>query len=103
MTTDWTAAEESVKKLSDLQPRIAATGHGPVVRGRELQEELKRLADDFKKLAVPNGGRYAEHAAYANDEGTQYVPPFKSTTKFKVGIGLLGAVAGFAVTRLLVK
>ncbi len=103
MTTDWAAAEESVRKLSDLQPRIAATGHGPVMRGRELQEQLKRLADDFRKLAVPNGGRYAEHPVYANDEGTQYIPPFKSTTKFKVGVSLLGAVAGFAVTRLLVK
>jgi glyoxylase-like metal-dependent hydrolase (beta-lactamase superfamily II) len=36
-TTDWDAAEQSVKKLLALEPRMAATGHGPVVRGKELQ------------------------------------------------------------------
>ncbi|WP_345952503.1 MBL fold metallo-hydrolase [Mucilaginibacter sp. PAMB04168] len=103
MTTNWEAAAQSVRTLADLQPRIAATGHGPVVRGRELQEALRNLADNFEKLAVPAGGRYAEQAAVADESGVTYVPPFHSTTKFKVVVGLLGALAGFAVTRGLVK
>ncbi|QJD98130.1 MBL fold metallo-hydrolase [Mucilaginibacter robiniae] len=103
LTPDWAAAKASVQKLSDLQPRIAATGHGPVMRGRELQEELKKLADNFDKLAVPTGGRYVGHSAEADETGTYYVPAFRSTTKFKVAIGLAGALAGFAVTRALTK
>jgi glyoxylase-like metal-dependent hydrolase (beta-lactamase superfamily II) len=103
MTTDWVAAEASVKILSYLEPRIAATGHGPVVRGRELQDSLRNLAENFEQLAVPQGGRYVEKAASADETGTYYVPPFRSTTKFKVVLGLFAALAGFAVTRSLVK
>ena len=103
MTTDWVAAEASVKILAYMEPRIAATGHGPVMRGRELQEALRNLADHFEELAVPSGGRYAEKPAEADESGTYYVPPFRSTTKFKVVLGLMAALAGFAVTRTLVK
>ncbi|MBS7563139.1 MBL fold metallo-hydrolase [Mucilaginibacter sp. Bleaf8] len=103
MTTDWKAAKESVRKLADLQPRIAAAGHGPVVRGRELQAELRKLADNFDKVAMPNSGRYVGHSTQADETGTYYVPPFRSSTKFKVLVGLAGALAGFAVTRALVK
>ena len=103
MTTDWVAAEASVKILSYMEPRIAATGHGPVMRGRELQEALRQLADNFEKVAIPSGGRYAEKPAEADETGTYYVPPFRSTTKFKIVVGLVGVLAGFAVTRSLVK
>jgi glyoxylase-like metal-dependent hydrolase (beta-lactamase superfamily II) len=103
MTTDWVAAEASVKILAYMEPRIAATGHGPVMRGRELQEALRNLADNFEKVAVPSGGRYADKPAEADETGTYYVPPFRSTTKFKVVVGLVGVLAGFAVTRFLVK
>jgi glyoxylase-like metal-dependent hydrolase (beta-lactamase superfamily II) len=103
MTTDWDLAETSVKTLANLQPRIAATGHGPVMRGRELQDALRNLADNFQDMAVPRGGRYVEHAAGADETGTYYVPPFRSTTKFKVVLGLMSALAGFAVVKGLTK
>jgi glyoxylase-like metal-dependent hydrolase (beta-lactamase superfamily II) len=103
MTTDWDAARESVRKLADLQPRIAAAGHGPVVRGRELQAELRKLADNFDKKAIPGSGRYIGHSTQSDESGTYYVPPFRSSIGFKVAIGLVGALAGFAITRSLVK
>ncbi len=102
-TTDWVAAEASVKVLSYLEPRIAATGHGPVMRGRELQLELRRLAENFEQMAIPKGGRYVEEAALADESGTYYVPPFRTTNKFKAVVGLMGAMAAFAVTKAFVK
>ncbi len=44
-----------MRKLAALKPDTAVTGHGVPVSGRELQEGLQRLADDFGRLAVPKG------------------------------------------------
>lgn len=61
-TPDWGAARSSVQLLAGLKPSIAATGHGPVMVGPELDRELDRLATDFDRLAVPEHGRYADTA-----------------------------------------
>ncbi|GIO43071.1 MBL fold metallo-hydrolase [Paenibacillus apis] len=58
LTTDWAAAKESVKKLADLNPAVAVTGHGIPVSGSELSEGLKRLTAEFEWLAVPDYGKY---------------------------------------------
>lgn len=58
LTTDWTAAKESVNKLAGLNPAIAITGHGVPVSGSELSEGLQRLAAEFDRLAVPDYGKY---------------------------------------------
>lgn len=58
LTTDWYAAKESVKKLADLNPELAVTGHGPYMEGNELAEGLKHLVDQFDEIAVPDYGRY---------------------------------------------
>ncbi|HEU4496080.1 MAG TPA: MBL fold metallo-hydrolase [Flavobacterium sp.] len=52
-TPDWIAAEASVKLLNELKPQVAVTGHGTHMEGRELQEGLELLANDFRYLAVP--------------------------------------------------
>lgn len=103
MTTDWDAAEESVKTIAALQPRIIAAGHGPVMRGRELKEELDNLSANFKKIAVPSSGRYINQSAVADENGTHYVPPFAVSTQFKVGAALVGAIAGFMFVRKMVN
>lgn len=103
MTTDWEAAEESVKTIAALQPRIIAAGHGPVMRGRELKEALDNLSINFKIAAVPSSGRYINRPAMADEQGTRYVPPFAVSTKFKVGAVLVGAIAGFMVVRKMCK
>jgi glyoxylase-like metal-dependent hydrolase (beta-lactamase superfamily II) len=102
-TTDWVAAEDSVKKLAALEPRIAATGHGPVMRGRELTLALNYLASNFEREAMPSGGRYVDHPIIADKEGTKYVPPFGVTHKFKAFALLVGAAAGFMAIRQVQK
>ncbi len=58
MTTDWASAEQSVIKLAQLAPATLVTGHGHVMHGSTMREALKRLAENFKELAVPEQGRF---------------------------------------------
>lgn len=58
LTTDWYAAKESVKKLAELHPELAVTGHGPYMEGEALTEGLQHLVDHFDEIAVPDYGRF---------------------------------------------
>ena len=101
-TPDWEQAAKSVRKLADLQPRIVAAGHGPVMRGREMQLELQNLADNFAELAVPGSGRYVCNPVIAGESGIIYTPPFKSNVSFKVTVIAIAAVlTGFIAARQL--
>lgn len=60
-TTDWKAAEESVKKLAALKPEVVASSHGVPMRGEELTRQLETLAEYFDKVALPDHGVYVEH------------------------------------------
>ncbi|MFC7051180.1 MBL fold metallo-hydrolase [Hansschlegelia quercus] len=62
-TTDWGAAEASVKRLADLEPEVVATGHGEPMRGPEMRAALRQLADRFAEIAVPKDGRYVREPA----------------------------------------
>lgn len=95
ITSDWKAAARSVRKLAALQPRIAATGHGPVMRGKDLQGELNYLANNFEEIAVPATGRYVRRAALTNENGVTYVPPYRSSPKLKTAAVIAGALVGF--------
>ncbi|TXK86156.1 MBL fold metallo-hydrolase [Paenibacillus sp. N3.4] len=57
-TTDWQAAEESVKKLRALHPSLAVSGHGTPMRGDELTNKLTYLVENFEKVAIPKEGRF---------------------------------------------
>jgi len=57
-TTDWEEAEQSVRKLALLDPRITLTGHGVPMRGKELSVQLAHLCKNFKELAVPEQGKF---------------------------------------------
>ncbi|GAB3930642.1 MBL fold metallo-hydrolase [Mucilaginibacter myungsuensis] len=99
MTPDWDAAKASVQTLTDLEPRIIAAGHGPVMRGREVTEAIVELNCDFDEVAIPKSGRYADKPAEANEEGVQYVPPFAISNQFKVAGLVIGLVAGYLLAR----
>lgn len=58
LTTNWNAAEESVKKLHDLHPKIVIPMHGEIMYGEELAAGLKNLAENFKEIAVPHYGKF---------------------------------------------
>lgn len=63
LTTDWRAAWESVVKLAELRPSVAATGHGKPIRGARLAEGLVDLAEHFQERAVPKYGKFVGHKA----------------------------------------
>jgi glyoxylase-like metal-dependent hydrolase (beta-lactamase superfamily II) len=52
-TSDWAAAERSVRELADLRPKTLVTGHGPALAGPGMRGGLERLAQDFRAIAVP--------------------------------------------------
>jgi glyoxylase-like metal-dependent hydrolase (beta-lactamase superfamily II) len=73
-TSDWPNARESVELLAGLAPELAVTGHGRAMQGEAMREALRALAADFDRIAAPEGGRYVEHPARAED-GSAYPPP----------------------------
>lgn len=96
-TIDWDAAEESVRKLSDLRPEVVATGHGRPLRGPYMLQALETLADNFQRLAIPSHGRYVEQPALWDGDGIIYVPA-RDRRVDKVALTVLGLAA---VTALL--
>lgn len=58
LTTDWHMAFDSVVKLDALRPELAICGHGSPMEGKELQEGLKNLIENFKTVAVPSHGKF---------------------------------------------
>jgi len=73
-TIDWEAAEDSVKKLAELDPELALTFHGQPMRGPEMREALHRLSREFRAVAVPAQGEYVVRPRRAED-GSAYEKP----------------------------
>ena len=61
-TPDWNSAEESVKRLAELQPDLVVTGHGRAMEGQEMRDALHTLARDFRRIAVPEQGHYVHES-----------------------------------------
>ncbi len=57
-TIDWQDAENSVKALRDLKPRIVISSHGLPMQGPEAAKQLEHLADNFAQQTVPKHKRY---------------------------------------------
>lgn len=57
-TTEWESAKQSIRKLKELHPQSAITGHGQVMSGRELFKSLSDLNNRFNRIAMPKQGRY---------------------------------------------
>ncbi|GAB3532704.1 hypothetical protein GCM10027443_16900 [Pontibacter brevis] len=100
-TPDWAAAHRSVDALADLQPEIAASGHGMPMRGEELRNGLDNLVKNFWVIAVPTKGRYVHEPAVADERGVISVPPPVGTSMPKM-LAIAGALtlAGFAFSAL---
>lgn len=60
LTPDWNEAWRSVKKLRQLKPEIAITGHGEPLYGSELQEALRKLDEQFDTIAIPDYGKFID-------------------------------------------
>jgi len=59
-TTDWDAARDSVRRLAALRPITVAPGHGRPMKGADVADGLRTLADRFDEIARPLAGRYVE-------------------------------------------
>jgi glyoxylase-like metal-dependent hydrolase (beta-lactamase superfamily II) len=96
-TSDWGAAHHSVQRLLELNPRIAATGHGLPMEGEQLIRQLEDLVKDFWSVAVPHTGRYVHQPAIADEQGVLSVPPADNTIpKVMAATGVV-ALAGVAL------
>jgi glyoxylase-like metal-dependent hydrolase (beta-lactamase superfamily II) len=98
-TCDWQKAHESVERLSDLEPRVLAPGHGIPMAGAEAAEQLHALAEQFP---IPDKGRYSNEPARADENGITYLPPPVSDPLPKVAAGIGVAAAAAGVTAALV-
>jgi hypothetical protein len=78
-TPDWVAARDSLRRLAELRPSIAGTGHGVPMEGDELRNGLDMLALDFDDIAVPRQGRYVHEPALSDRHGVIHVPPRPSS------------------------
>ena len=96
-TCDWNAAAVSVRTLAELHPAIVATGHGKPFSGLEMNEQLRRLAENFNEEALPDRGRYLNDPAIVDASGVLYIPP-----KLPAPVRKWMIAAGIAVAGLLV-
>lgn len=60
LTTDWKAAEASVKILKELNPNLVLPSHGKPMAGEELTKHLDMLAKHFQEIAVPEQGKFID-------------------------------------------
>lgn len=98
-TSDWQLARNSVLRLADLEPEVAATGHGIPMIGEHLRNQLDQLAAHFEEI-VPHQGRYFPVPARADEHGVYFVPPRPSARKTWFTLGLLAvATAALIWTR----
>ena len=97
-TMDWSAARRSVERLAELEPEIAATGHGRPLRGAAMRAGLDELARRFGSLAVPRHGRYIRAPAVAGPDGVTSVPRPAVPGRVVLGVAAL-ALAGAVLAR----
>lgn len=99
-TYNWQSSEHSVKLLADLDPEIAATGHGKPMAGEALRQGLRHLVENFRAEAVPSSGRYVDDPALVNYQGVQYTPPSKARNLVLATVGIAAAaILGFLIVK----
>lgn len=97
-TTDWGAARQSVDTLEALQPNAVGAGHGMVIKGPRIAEDLRRFADEFPQRVPPPTTRYFPEPARADESGVISVPPPASDPFPKI---VAGVAAGAVMLMLL--
>ncbi|SFC35992.1 Glyoxylase, beta-lactamase superfamily II [Parapedobacter composti] len=98
-TYDWEEAAASVKKLQQLNPLVAVTGHGKPVKGNELTDGLAHLVRHFDRIAVPKAGRYVDTPPTVNRRGIVRLPANKHTSRNRLVLASIGiaVAAGLAL------
>lgn len=95
---NWKQARNSVKLLAMLQPQTILCGHGPVLHGRAVAQQLGAFAANYP---VPVRGRYVRAGARYDDTGALQLPPALRDRSLWVGSALLlGALAASKAYRV---
>jgi len=72
-TSDWEAAEATVRRLARLSPKVLACGHGlPYLSEDNTPVRLSTFAALYK---APSRGRYAATSVVSDETGVVSVPP----------------------------
>lgn len=95
-TPNWDAARESVRLLADLNPALAATGHGHPMTEAQMDLDLARLARNFDEAARPLRGWYLNHPV-----PVALPQPGTSDPLRNIVLGTLAAVGGLLLLRKL--
>lgn len=99
-TIDWTAAEQSVRRLAELRPDVIVTGHGRPYVGPTAAGDLTALAMHFRERAVPPHGRYVDAPVRPDARGDVLLPPDPLTPLLWRAAGVAAlAVAAVGVAR----
>lgn len=72
-TTDWPAAEATVRRLAQLNPSVLACGHGsPFQADENTAVQLRTFAALY---SPPKRGRYVNHTPTSDETGVVSLPP----------------------------
>jgi glyoxylase-like metal-dependent hydrolase (beta-lactamase superfamily II) len=71
-TSDWGTARVSIEKLTDLEPRVVAAGHGLAMSGEQVAYRLREFTASF---TPPRRGRYVASPPVADEGGVEELPP----------------------------
>jgi glyoxylase-like metal-dependent hydrolase (beta-lactamase superfamily II) len=96
-TPDWGSSWGSVELLSALEPELAATGHGPPMRGPGMRSALRDLSLDFDRRAIPPRGRYVERPQV--EVADIYASPPRRGPAAAAAVGLALVMTGAMVLR----
>jgi len=71
-TCDWATTRDSVERLAELEPAVAAAGHGLPISGTGVATDLRDFA---RRLTPPRRGRYVGSPPLADERGIEWLPP----------------------------
>lgn len=101
-TINWIESERSIRRLLDLNPGVAGTGHGLPMAGQKLIEEIQNLLENFEE-EVPENGRYVKQPAITNEEGIKEMPaPISYNVPRYAALGML-VIGAIGLGYLLLK
>jgi glyoxylase-like metal-dependent hydrolase (beta-lactamase superfamily II) len=90
-TFDWETTRKSIGKLVDLEPKVAAAGHGLPIAGDRVASELRGFIEGF---SPPRRGRYVGSPPVAGEEGVEKLPPSVPDPYARWFVGAAIAFAG---------
>lgn len=97
-TPDYESAQDSVRRLAELEPLTIGAGHGVAISGPEIAGQLQAFA---RQSMMPERGRYVPTPALADEHGLVAVPPpvADPLPRLLAAVGLV-ALVGIGITAL---